>query len=149
LDQGVLNKELKACLSELWLSPDDISEIRNRQARANLLGAIPLIFPSDVLCIPGVGEGCLIKLDSGRAIISFDDIKMEAYFSYNSVFPIIKRSGSYLVLFAVPVLVPKLIVVLGMWELEEPGQINKRERGVSRFSNMFPTIEEISIPRGR
>jgi len=149
LDQKVLNKELKACLSELWLSPDDVSEIRNRQARANLLGAIPLIFPSDALCIPGAGEGCLIRSDGSRAIISFDDIKMEAYFSYNSVFPIMKRPGDYLVLFAVPVLVPKLVIVLGMWELEEPGQINKRERGVNRFSSMFPTIEEISIPRSR
>ena len=149
LSQDILNEELRACLSELWLSPDDISEIRDRQARANLLSVIPLIFPSDALCIPGVGEGYLIKLSGGRAVVAFDDIKMEAYFSYNSVFPLIKRSGNYLILFAVPVLVPKLVILLGMWELRELGQIERRERGVSRFSDMFPTIEEISIPQGR
>ena len=145
LNQTIFKDEVAKCISELWLNADEIAEMKERRIRANLLAAVPLVFPSDALGIPGASQGRLLKLSGERAIFLFEDIVMEAYFSYNSVLPIIKRPGNYIVLFSAPITIPKIIIVLGMWDPDEFDQLSKVKRGVDGLSYKFPTIEEISI----
>jgi len=146
--RGNLMENLKMMLSSRLLTPRDVERIVSGEARANLFCATPVVSLGGGICLIVAFKGLLKTLPhftTQSVLVSESDIVFKLLPGYYTVFD---SAGvpekEYVFLVAVPLTLPRVGILLGMWSADEIGEIKPAKRGAQKFDRRFPKIEEIT-----